>query len=88
MDEIRSIYKKVIEETPYMEKVNAVVDLEIEKLLKPEKEEMKEEQYEQYRGKIYQILAAAEEESFIAGFRYATALFLDAAENRRIIAGL
>ena len=77
MEIIREIYKNVIEESEYMDCVNKVVEKNIQILLKEEKEKMSQTEYEEYRAKIYQLLAAAEEESFLVGFRYAIKLFTE-----------
>lgn len=77
MDKIREIYKAVIEETKYMNHVNQVTENEIQRLLIADKERMSEREYEEYRGKIYQILAVAEEETFLVGFRYGIRLLLE-----------
>lgn len=81
MDKIREIYKAVIEETKYMNHVNQVTENEIQRLLIADKERMSEREYEEYRGKIYQILAVAEEETFLVGFRYALQLILENCEH-------
>lgn len=77
MDKIREIYKAVIEETKYMNHVNQTIENEIQRLLSEDKEKMSEREYEEYRGKIYQILAVAEEETFLVGFRYGIRLLLE-----------
>lgn len=81
MDKIREIYKAVIEETKYMAHVNQTIENEIQRLLSEDKEKMSEREYEEYRGKIYHILAVAEEETFLVGFRYALQLIMENCEH-------
>lgn len=88
MDKIREIYKAVIEETNYMDCVNQKVEHEISRLLKNEKKVMSNQEYEEYRGKIYQILAVAEEETFLVGVQYAIGLLLDGCKHNNSVKNL
>ena len=77
MESIRELYQNLIQGSDYMKDVDEVVEKEIADILKEEREKLTLFEYEEYRAKIYQILASAEEEAFLVGFRYAIRLILE-----------
>lgn len=77
MESIRELYQNLIQGSDYMKDVDEAVEKEIVDILKEEREKLTLFEYEEYRAKIYQILASAEEEAFLVGFRYAIRLILE-----------
>lgn len=87
MEKIREIYKGVIEQSQYMREIDLILDRETENLLHGYKDRCTQQEYEVYRGVVYELLAAAKEEAFIAGFRYAVQLVLESSGQKTIFSG-
>lgn len=76
MSRIREIYKGLVQGTAYMNELSKETENEIAELLNEELQSNQQE-YEQYRDKLYSAAAVAEESGFIKGFHFASELFAE-----------
>lgn len=76
-DKIREIYNTMIQRTKFTDGTSSDMEKKIKDLLKEEKLQMESLEYEQYRGKLFQVASIAEEAGFIKGFRYAVLLMAE-----------
>lgn len=74
---LREIYKKVIEDSKYMDSTKRTIERETEKFLVNYRGSTAIEDYEEIRDIVFSVAAIAEEESFLVGFQYAVDLMLD-----------
>lgn len=73
---IKEIYNNKVEKAKY-NKIDAEIEKEIQLLLKEEEEHMQRQEYENYRGKLFQTAFIAKESGFIEGFQYAVRLLAE-----------
>lgn len=76
-DKIREIYNTMIQQTKFTDGTSRDMEKKIKELLKEEESRMESLEYEQYRGKLFQVASIAEEAGFIKGFRYSTLLMAE-----------
>lgn len=74
---LREIYKRVVEDSKYMDAAIKTIEVEAEKSLESYWEDTAIKDYEKIRDILFRVAAIAEEESFLAGFQYAVALMSD-----------
>lgn len=73
MSKVREIYRNMVQGRPYMNEITIETENQILELIKSESQKEQEE-YEQYRDRLYSAAAIAEEGGFIKGFCYAVEL--------------
>lgn len=73
---IRELFDNREQNTKY-NKIDEEIEQEIRSLLKDEQEHMQPQEYEKYRGKLYEAAFAAKRGGFIEGFRYAARLMAE-----------
>lgn len=76
-DRIREIYNTMIQRTKFTDEISRDMEKKIKDLLKEEESRMESLEYEQYRNKLFQVAAIAEEAGFIKGFKYAVLLMAE-----------
>ena len=81
MELVREVYKKVIQNSNYVEQAEKNLVTEIEKLTLHQKEEMPWEKYEEYRDLLFAVSGIAQEEGFVAGARYGINLMIEHYRN-------
>lgn len=74
---IKEIYNTMIQRTKFTDGTSRDMEKKIKELLKEEESRMESLEYEQYRGKLFQVASIAEEAGFIKGFRYAALLMAE-----------
>lgn len=74
---LREIYKRVVEDSKYMDAAIKTIEVEAEKSLESYWEDTAIKDYEKIRDILFSVAAIAEEESFLVGFQYAVSLMSD-----------
>lgn len=74
---IREIHRNMIQNADYKDDIRQEIEKEIEKVLEEERKRMGWQEYEQCRDKMFSVIAIAEEEGFIKGFKYAAILMAE-----------
>lgn len=68
---IQAIYDSYIQETKGKDNLSISVQEKIQGVLREKKQELKWQEFEQYRDQMYEISSIAEKAGFISGFKYA-----------------
>lgn len=74
---LREIYKRVVEDSKYMDAAIKTIEVEAEKSLESYWEDTAIKDYEKIRDILFSVATIAEEESFLVGFQYAVSLMSD-----------
>lgn len=76
MELIREIYKEIADNSKLMDNTEHAVMRQITELTSDQKAEMTLEEYERFRGVLFKVASAAQEEAFIVGVRYGITLLI------------
>lgn len=68
---IQAIYDSYIQEMNGKDNLSISVQEKIQGVLREKKQELKWQEFEQYRDQMYEISSIAEKAGFISGFKYA-----------------